>query len=415
MIQNILWALSFFSLWMTIVWLNFLYMEERRPKQGLAKFPFISIAVPAYNETKTNIARTLGSLMSIDYPREKFEVIVVNDGSTDNTADIVRSIIKQNSRFNITLIDKKKNEGKVAAVNSALEVASGDFFSVVDADSRVDKDALKNILPHFADPKMGGVISVVKVDEPKNIYEKLQRVEYIFSNLIRRLMASIDTLFLTHGVLCVFDTAILKNVGGFSKDSAGTEDLELALRLKKNGYKVRMEWGAIGYTHVPNNWKSLWRQRVRWFRGFIYNHLKYRSMFFNKKYDLFGMFQLPVNVLTVVFLITAASLVFYGGAIDYYELVSRSLTIPGYFIEHVLDFPTLKQFLLGQNIQITLPILAITFLGIYIIYVAHTQMKEKMFRYSHWIFLYFLISPYVTTLHWLSAIAQEMTGNKRKW
>ncbi|MEM4263664.1 MAG: glycosyltransferase family 2 protein, partial [Candidatus Woesearchaeota archaeon] len=375
----------------------------------------ITIAIPVYNETKTNIVRTIDSLMNLDYPKEKFEIIVVNDGSTDNTADIVRRIIKQNTSFNIKLIDKKKNAGKVAAVNSALEIASGDFFGVVDADSRVDSAVLKKILPHFNDPKMGGIISVVKVDEPKNVYEKLQRVEYILSNLIRRLMASVDTLFLTHGVMCVFNKAILKKIGGFSKDSAGTEDLELALRLKKNGYLVRMEWDAIGYTHVPNNWKSLWRQRIRWFRGFIYNHLKYRSMFFSKKYGLFGMFQLPVNVLAVLLLISTVAIVSFGGIRDYYELISRSLTIPNYFIEHVLDFPTLNQFFLGQNVQITFPLVATTLLGALVIYIAHAQMKEKILCYLHWIFLYFLLSPYITTLHWLSAIAQEITRNKRKW
>lgn len=415
MIENILWVLSFFSLWLTIIWLSFLYLEECHPKKELKRMPFVSVAIPVYNETRTNISRTINSLMKMDYPKERFEIIAVNDGSKDNTADIVRSMINQNPLFNIKLIDKEKNEGKVAAVNSALEIARGEFFSVMDADSRIDSAALKKILLHFTNKKMGGVISVVKVDAPKNIYENLQRVEYIMSNLIRRLMASADTLFLTHGVLCVFNTAILRKIGGFSKDSAGTEDLELALRLKEKGYLVRMEWGAVGYTHVPSNWNSLWRQRIRWFRGFIYNHLKYRAMFFNKKYDLFGMFQLPVNVLTVILLLAAVVLVSFGGITDYYELVLRCLTIPNYFMEHVMDFPTLKQLLLGQNVQIMLPLAATTILGATVICIAHAQMKEKLLRHAHWVFLYFLISPYITTLHWLSAIAQEIARNKRKW
>ena len=414
MIQYVLWAVSFVSLWITLIWLNVLVLEPRRTPAFKGALPRITIALPCYNR-ESGLARTMRSLTESRYPRRLLQFIIVDDCSQDKTLDEARRLQKQYSAHDILILKHAKNRGKAAAVNTALAHATGQLFACLDADTLVHPDALRRLLPHVADARVGAAIGQVKVDEPQNLYERLQRVEYILSNFVRRLWSNLSTLFVAPGgALSLFNTDTIRKVGGFA-EAGLTEDLEIGLRLKANGYDVRMEPRAITYTKVPPSWSALWRQRIRWYRGFVVNHLKYRHLFFKRAHGLFGTFQLPINVLGISLLLLTVLLVGYGSLNELSEMLYRSLTIKGYFFNHVLDFPDLKEVLLGQNVQITLPILLGTLLGIYLIYLAHRQMQERLLRNLHHVWLYILVAPYVTTVHWISALMQEALRTRRKW
>ena len=141
-------------------------------------------------------------------------------------------------------LDKEQTLDKVIMIIGAgilqapaIKIAKGSLFACVDADSIVEKNSLRLMLPHFLDSKVGAVISAIKINKPKNIYEKVQRLEYIIAVLIRKLMESINTLSMTPGVLSVYKTDVLRKVGGFDSGNI-TEDYEIAMRLKYHKYKI---------------------------------------------------------------------------------------------------------------------------------------------------------------------------------
>ena len=226
-------------------------------------------------------------------------------------------------------------------------------------------------------------------------------------------MASIDTLAMTPGVLSVYRTKVLRDIGKFDKDNI-TEDFEIALRLKYNGYNVRIAEDAITYTNVPNNFRSLWRQRIRWYRGFIDNHIKYKDMFFSKNYGLMGYFQLPLNIVGVIFIIVAIVLISYASIINLYELLTRVFVIDNYLTNYVFYIPSIKDFVLGHNMKVMLPIYMSVVAGFYLFYAAHKEANENM-RNPFSIWAYFFILPYLTCLHWIAAIYEHVLGIKKKW
>ncbi|MBI4016715.1 MAG: glycosyltransferase family 2 protein [Candidatus Aenigmarchaeota archaeon] len=412
MIQYVLWAISFVFLWLSLVWLNYLYVSTKSSTVGVVK-KGVTIAVPAFNEERS-LYMTLDSIRRFDYPHHLLSVVVVDDGSKDSTTKKCREFMAAHNEMSIRLI-RQKNQGKAGAINTALGVCGTDYFAVLDADTFAKPDALNALLGALQQSGAAAAISVVKVFRVDSLLERVQNVEYIMSNLFRRLMAVVDTLFLTHGCLCVFKTEVLKSIGGFSVESGHTEDLEVALRLRSNKHKVVMAQDAITYTAVPASFWGLWRQRVRWYRGFMFNHLKFRSLFFNKKYGRLGFFQLPVNVLSVGLLLATIGMVAYGSSSDFFEFVYRSFTIQGYFINHVIDFPTLKELILGQNVQIIFPVFMSMVLGLYVIVAAFHQLDERVRPALLYIWIYFAVSPYITSTHWLCAIFQETFAMKRKW
>jgi cellulose synthase/poly-beta-1,6-N-acetylglucosamine synthase-like glycosyltransferase len=414
MIQYILWGVSFISLWITLVWLNMLLLEPANTKPLPKKLPAVTVALPCYNEEK-RLAKTVKSISEAHYPKELLRVIIVDDHSADNTYALAKRLKRDYPSLNISVFRHARNKGKAAAMNTALAHTTTELYTCLDAETRIHPDALTHLVRHFSEPKLGAVIGGVKVDEPKNIYQQVQRVEYIASNFIRRMMSNLGTLATAPGGACaMFRTKTVRALGGF--DEAGlTEDLEIALRLRKHKYEVHMEPRAITYTVTPTTWRALWRQRIRWYRGFLVNHIRYRQLLFSKEHGLYGLFQMPLNVLGIILLLTTVLLVAYGRLSDLHELLVRSLTIKGYFWNHLLDFPTLKELLLSQNVQITLPILVASALGLYLLYLAHQKLNERVLSHLHHLWLYVLVSPCLTTMHWISALMHEAFGTRRKW
>ena len=217
-------------------------------------------------------------------------------------------------------------------------------------------------------------------------------------------------------MLSTYRTAVLRKIGGFCHDRNNlTEDFEIALRLKKNGYNIKMADDAITYTRAPDSLKALWKQRVRWYRGYIYNNIRYRSMFFNKENGLFGVFQMPVNVLALALLLV--NMIIIGSQIwrDLFNFIYRSFTIPDYFTSILTEWPTLKEFVIGRNLQITLPLILIVFIGIWMILRAHKMFEEKLLENIMAGLTYTFVLPYFTAANWFSALFNELFKTKRKW
>ncbi len=411
MIENIMLFISFISLYLAIFWLNILYLE----KDAIGKIMPIknkmslSFLVPAHNEEKT-IEKTISSIARIQYPKNLFEIIIINDGSADRTEEVSRSIIKKYSDIQIKLLNQK-NKGKAAALNNGLRRARYDLIAVVDADSTISSNSVKYMIPHFYDYAVGAVISGIKVEKPQKMLERIQSLEYLVSALLRRFFSALDTLFVTPGVLSIYRKDVLIKLGGFDEGNL-TEDFEIAMRLQYNGYRIKSELNSIVYTTVPDTFKSLSAQRIRWGRGFVYNTLKYRDMFFNKKYDLMGMFQLPLNVFGILLFVTASCIILYGALKKIYDYILNAVTINS--LPPLFDIPTFKDFILGMNIKIALPLLLITIIGLYFIKKAHDYTDEK-FGISLTLIIYLILYPLLLASYWCIAFIKEYSKSKKEW
>lgn len=372
----------------------------------LSEFPLVSLAVPVFNEEKT-VVKTLESLLLLDYPN--IEIIVVNDGSTDGTRKAVDKFISGRKMKNVILINQK-NQGKGAALNTALKRARGRYFGVFDADCVADRSALMRMVPHF-EKGVGAVIVAQKPHNPKGVIARMQRIEYISASFMRSLMSNVGTLHITHGALSLFDAEILRGVGGFDENNL-TEDFEIAMRLRSNNYNIKFCEDVMNETNVPAKFGDLWRQRVRWFRGFIANNLKYKHMVLNKKYGWLGRFQIPLEIVVLV-LVFASMIIFIYHVWAYFKVILFRILSIGWdsFFLRVPDFDEL---LFSFNFKIVFPIVITLLCGFYLYVKAHRFVGEK-WRFYFPTVIYLFLYPSIRSVQWLSAFVLECAGARRRW
>ena len=413
MFEIYIWIISFVSLYISIFWIIISSRLEKNQSNELKEFPFVTVAVPAWNEEET-IINTVKSLIQLDYPKDKIEIIVVDDGSKDDTSKILKNFLKK-EKISYVKVIKQNNTGKAGALNTALKIAKGDYFGVFDADSLASEKSLKLMLPYFSNEKIGAVISPIKVLNPRNTIEKIQRLEYIFSSFIRKLMSNVNTLHITHGVLSLFRTGVIRKLGGFdSKFNRNlTEDFEIALRLRKNDYQILLCEENVNYTKVPNNLKSLWFQRVRWFRGFMVNTLRYKGMVMRKRYGLLGRFQLPLELLTVCVVFISAGFMGYQVIIRLYNFFIKLSILKIHFFD-LFKIPTIKQVVLEINFKLFFSFFVVLIAGIYLYIIAHRYVDEK-WRFHLVSFIYLFLYPIIRSLQWVHAFILEVLGAKERW
>lgn len=255
--------------------------------------PSVAIIVPCFNEEKT-IAGTLESLLALTYPHDKLEIIVVDDGSRDNSLAIAKRY-EQDSRIRVF---HKENGGKHTAMNYALEHTNADLIGCLDADSFVDTEALLNIVPVFENLPVAAVTPGIHVKEPKNLLQHMQKVEYRLSVFNRFVLAALGSVFITPGPFSIFRTSVVKELGGWRHGHA-TEDLEMALRIQRAGHLIANAPAASVHTTTPRTLKGLFRQRVRWTYGFLRNAIDYRDMIGNRTYGNLGIIVLPLALISI--------------------------------------------------------------------------------------------------------------------
>ncbi|MFA5998262.1 MAG: glycosyltransferase [Candidatus Paceibacterota bacterium] len=256
--------------------------------------PSVAIIVPCWNEAAT-VAATCESLLALDYPKEKLEIILVDDGSTDATP---AAMARFASEAQVRII-RKENGGKHTALNAGVAATNAEFVACLDADSFVEPDALLEILPCFEDPNVAAATGAMSIHKPGNILQHMQNAEYIFGITFRHAIASINGLYVTPGPFSFYRRAIIEKLGGF-RYGHQTEDMEMALRIQQAGYGIENAPRARVYTKAPSTIMKLLKQRTRWTSGFLRNIFgEYRGLIANRRHGALGMLMLPSALLAI--------------------------------------------------------------------------------------------------------------------
>ena len=267
----------------------------RKGKTKLARYEAVTIVVPSWNEGRT-IYRTVRSLLNLNYPKDKLQIFLIDDGSTDGTWGIIQKFAK----YPNVKIFRKKNGGKHTALNLGLKLLRTDYFGCLDADSLVHPESLARIMSYFQrDPEAMAVAPSVTIINPKNFLQSAQRAEYFMGVYIKKLLAFLGAINVTPGPLTIFRRRVFDELGPY-RQAHNTEDMEIAYRMQKNHYKIEHCNDAYVYTNTPASVRKLYRQRLRWIYGFINNTLDYRSVIFNKKYGNFSLFTIPMGVISIL-------------------------------------------------------------------------------------------------------------------
>jgi len=267
----------------------FAYLEaDRTLKKHPDKFPDISVLIPCYN-SKDTIFDTIAALKASDYPG-KMEILVVDDGSTDGSRELLKSV------HGIQLVLLEKNMGKAAALNTGIRMVRSPVIACVDSDTYPTRAALKHAVAKLLeDDEYGAVTCFIKVAHAKGALMRVQEIEYYTGFGFAAIATNfLDAIFVAPGPTTIFRRSVMLEIGGFDEENI-TEDLEIAWRLRRYGYRLGYAIDAVVKTDVPGTLNGLFKQRLRWYRGKLFNLMKYGDMIFNPKYGNFGMFVLPFS------------------------------------------------------------------------------------------------------------------------
>ncbi len=249
--------------------------------------PGVTVLIPAYNEESV-IVQTVQSVLLSDL--DDIRVIVVDDGSSDRTLELLESNFGKNN--NVQIIHQV-NRGKAAALNNALSHAKREFVVTIDADTEIEPDAIRKLLRHFSDPRVGAVAGNVKVGNRSRWLTRWQALEYITSqNMEKRAFDLLNCITVVPGALGAWRREAIEAVGGITADTVA-EDADLTIAIRRLGWRVTYDEEAIAWTEAPETPGQLIRQRFRWTFGTLQSFWKHSDTLFRPKYGTLGCVALP--------------------------------------------------------------------------------------------------------------------------
>lgn len=257
-----------YPLYMCVVWMVggifFSLRREGKQEPDLEEYPFFSVIVPAHDEEGI-IEQTVESLRRLDYPQ--YEIIVVNDGSSDRTAAILDAMVARDPA-GLKVIHLSPNSGKAQALNTGIVFSKGSFLLTIDADCILDPKALRWMAWHLVKyPRVGAVTGNPRVWNRTSLLGKIQVGEYSsIIGMIKRTQRILGKVLTVSGVIAAYRKSALLDCGLFDADTV-TEDIDITWKLQKKFWDVRYEPRALCWVLVPETLEGLWRQRVRWAQG----------------------------------------------------------------------------------------------------------------------------------------------------
>ncbi len=264
------------------------YWRERNAVFDPAYSPSVAVIVPAYNEEKV-VVQTIASLLASDSLRE-LEIIVVDDGSTDETYRVVSQAFVMDPRVRVFT---KENGGKPAALNFGLMKTHAEVIVALDADTVFTKDTIIKLVRHFKNPQIGAVAGNAKVGNRINLLTRWQALEYITSqNLDRRAFDVLNCITVVPGAVGAWRRELVDRAGGFNHHTLA-EDADLTLAIRKLGYTIAYEDEAIALTEAPDTVRGFIGQRYRWMYGTMQAAWKHRDVLFRPRFGALGFVALP--------------------------------------------------------------------------------------------------------------------------
>ena len=273
----------FYPLFMSIFWMMgaiiFYLRRERKEREvpRLAVYPRVAILVPCHNE-EVVIHDALIQLSYNRYPN--FEIIAINDGSSDRTGEILEELTGKIERLRVVTLTK--NMGKAMALKAGAVVSSSEFLMCIDADALLDRDAIFWMMQHFLDgPRVGAVTGNPRVVNRATLLARIQIGEFsAIVGMIKRTQRKLGRIFTVSGVNTCFRRAALHSVGYWSPDTV-TEDIDISWKLQLKSWDIRYEPHALTWILVPESLRPLWKQRLRWAQGGVEAALKYAKRVFS--------------------------------------------------------------------------------------------------------------------------------------
>ena len=404
-LSNIILLVAFNSIFLFAL-LFYLLLFLNKSSHGAASypknFPSVSIIIPMYN-SKGTIRECLNSVKKIKWPG-KLEIVVVDDLSNDGSKDILKDF------KGIKVITHKKNMGKAIALNNGFSKSNSEFVVCIDSDSYPEEDILLKTVGYFEDKNVAAVTCLVLPDKKDLLIQKIQHIEYLAGfGLNNTLLSSISSSYVIPGPYAILRKSVFEKVGYFQQGNLA-EDMEFGLRLKKHGLKIISCFDAVVYTDIPRDWRGLFKQRDRWCRGGIFNFIKYKELFFNKKNPDFGFFLMPflfaTQILTVAIVLRTLIFLLNDFFISF-SLIIKYFSLGGFFYIDLSNIilPSSMYFFAGTYL-----VVCIYFL------LAFKLTKQKLVLSDIPILLILMfIYPYFITLIYSQSYFKEMLGVRGKW
>ena len=399
----------FLSLYFQIILLLSYFENAKKIKdeesQDIDVYPSVTIAVPCWNEENT-LAGTIDSLLALDYPKDKVSIVIVDDGSKDDTLAIAQSYEKRFPHQVIAIT--KENGGKHTAVNLALAQSHADFFGCLDADSSVHPKALRIIISYFQHHTTAmAVTPCIHIRSPKTIIQRMQAIEYLMGVFLRKAFGQLDAIQVTPGPFSIFKREVFGIIGDYRK-AHNTEDYEITLRMHKHHLKIMNSHKALVYTVGPATLRGYFFQRLRWARGFLENSIDYRQLFFKKEYGNFGMFTLPMAFLFVFYGLYAAFFSLYTVIAHYVDVVTRWMSVGIH-----PKMPTFDFFYFNTTITAFVVMVMLT-MFLFTLYIGNTLSDDRQ-EFYHNFSIFFFIYPLLVPLFLSRAVFDTFTKRKNTW
>ncbi len=370
----------------------------------LNAFPSITVLIPCHNGAPT-LRGCLQSVLAMNYPR-RFRVLVVDDASTDDSVKIA----SQFSR--VTVISHSQNIGKAKGLNHALKRVKTELVVCIDCDTYPNPNVLLDCVPlFFAKKNVGAVAPFITVANAKTWVQRMQEIEYFSGfGFYSKVAAQLDGLYVAPGPLTVFSRKALEEIKGFDEDNL-TEDMEIALRLHGNGFGLAYSPSQVP-TEVPDTLRGLYRQRVRWYRGTIFNIVKYKRFFFNPRFKAFGRFFFPALTAFVTLILLSFVVIW---SLLLYWLIQGFWNL--YWSLSTGQWPLLSRWFENLTVSSLGVFLVIALLAWYVFFVQSigmlnlAQSRRMVFPALLTVFFYPLLISFVYTL----SLLKELKASKRAW
>jgi peptidoglycan-N-acetylglucosamine deacetylase len=264
------------------------HWRERHAVYDPSYSPTVAVIVPAFNEEKV-ILQTVTSLLASDHP-PNFEIVVVDDGSSDNTYRCCVEAFADEPRVRVFT---NPNSGKPDALNFGALHTSSEIVIALDADTLFARDTISKLIRHFADSRVGAVAGNAKVGNRINLLTRWQALEYVTSqNLDRRAFHLLNCVTVVPGAVGAWRRELVEQAGGFN-DHTLAEDADLTMAIRKLGYSIAYEDEAVGLTEAPDTIRGFIRQRYRWMYGTLQAAWKHSDALFRPRYGSLGFIALP--------------------------------------------------------------------------------------------------------------------------